>query len=112
MNAALNRARTGALILAAVCVVSILAYSALFDKPLLEGIYWTVITIAGVGYSQVLDAEVTEARQYLSVFVIVVGMMAMAYTVAMFVQAVIEGQIDQALEKVACASESRSSPTM
>jgi len=59
--------------------------------------YWTVITIAGVGYSQGVGLEVGEARQLLSIVVILVGMMAMAYTVGMLIQAIVEGQLDKAL---------------
>lgn len=97
MNEALGRARRGALILGGVFVFSILTYHWLFKKPLLESIYWTVITIAGVGYSQSVDVEVDNSRQILSVVVIVVGMLAMAYTVGMLIQAIVEGQLDKAL---------------
>ena len=97
MNEALLRARRGALVLGLVFVFSILSFHLWFDKPLLEAIYWTVITIAGVGYSQSVDAEVGEARQFLSVVVILVGMLAMAYTLGMLIQAIVEGQLDKAL---------------
>ena len=97
MNPALNRARRGALLLGLVCIGSILSYHLGFDRPLLEAIYWTVITVAGVGYSQSLEPEVTAARQFFSIIVIVVGMVTMAYTLAMFIQAIVEGQIDRAL---------------
>ncbi len=97
MNPALNRARRGALILGFVCIGSIVSYHLWFDKPLLESIYWTVITVAGVGYSQTPEPDVNAARQFLSIIVIVVGMVSMAYTLAMFIQAIVEGQIDQAL---------------
>lgn len=97
MNEALARARRGAVVLGGVFVCSILSYHLWFKKSLLESIYWTVITIAGVGYSQSVDQEVSDARQFLSIVVIVVGMMAMAYTIGMLIQAIVEGQLDQAL---------------
>lgn len=97
MNPALNRARRGALILGLVCISSILSYHFWFNKPLLESIYWTVITVAGVGYSQMPEPDVGAARQFLSIIVIVVGMVSMAYTLAMFIQAIVEGQFDRAL---------------
>jgi len=97
MNEALGRARQGAFVLGCVCVWSILSFHLLFDKPLLESIYWTVITIAGVGYSQSVDADVPEMRQVLSIVVILVGMLALAYTVGMLIQAIVEGQLDKVL---------------
>lgn len=97
MNLALNRARRGALLLGLVCIGSIVSYHLWFEKPLLESIYWTVITVAGVGYSQIPEPDVGASRQFLSIVVIVVGMVSMAYTLAMFIQAVVEGQIDRAL---------------
>ena len=97
MNEALGRARRGALVLGCVVVGSILSFHWLFRKPLLESIYWTVITIAGVGYSQSVDVEVPAARQFLSIVVILVGMLAMAYTLGMLIQAIVEGQLDKAM---------------
>jgi len=97
MNEALGRARRGALVLGCVFVFSILTYHWWFKKTLLESIYWTVITIAGVGYSQSVDAEVPAARQFLSIVVILVGMLAMAYTLGMLIQAIVEGQLDKAM---------------
>jgi voltage-gated potassium channel len=97
MNEALGRARKGALVLGGIFVTSILAFHWMFKKPLLESIYWTVITIAGVGYSQSVDVEVPASRQFLSIVVILVGMLAMAYTLGMLIQAIVEGQLDKAM---------------
>lgn len=97
MDEALGRARRGALILGSVVVFSILSYHLLFKKPLLESMYWTVITITGVGYSQTLGQEVSDDRQFLTIVVIIFGMMAMAYTVGMLIQAIVEGQLDKVM---------------
>lgn len=97
MNEALGRARKGAFVVACVVVWSILSFHWLFKKPLLESIYWTVITIAGVGYSQSVDVEVPPARQFLSIVVILVGMVAVAYTLGMLIQAIVEGQLDKVM---------------
>jgi len=56
MNQALRRARQGALLLGLVFVFAIVSHNATTNRPLLESIYWTVITIAGVGYSQEVSA--------------------------------------------------------
>ena len=105
MNEALGRARRGAVVLGGTIVFSILSFHLWFRKPLLESIYWTVITIAGVGYSQSVDQEVGAERQFLSIIVIVVGMMAMAYTVGMLIQAIVEGQLDKAMGAKRMAKE-------
>ena len=97
MNEALGRARKGAFVVGCVFVWSILAFHWLFKKPLLESIYWTVITIAGVGYSQSVDVEVPPSRQFLSIVVILVGMVAVAYTLGMLIQAIVEGQLDKVM---------------
>ena len=97
MNEALQRARKGAFVVGCVFVWSILAFHWLFKKPLLESIYWTVITIAGVGYSQSVDVEVPASRQALSIVVILVGMVAVAYTLGMLIQAIVEGQLDRVM---------------
>ena len=97
MNEALGRARKGAFVVGCVFIWSILAFHWLFKKPLLESIYWTVITIAGVGYSQSVDVEVPPSRQALSIVVILVGMVAVAYTLGMLIQAIVEGQLDKVM---------------
>lgn len=97
MNEALERARRGALILGGVFVFSILSFHLWFDKPLLESIYWTVITISGVGYSQNVGDNVSELQQVLSIVVILVGMLSMAYTLGMLIQAIVEGQLDRVM---------------
>ena len=97
MNEALGRARQGALVLGGVFVFSILSFHMWFERPLLESIYWTVITISGVGYSQSLDASVSELQQFLSIVVILVGMLSMAYTLGMLIQAIVEGQLDKVM---------------
>ncbi len=66
MSEALERARRGALVLGCVFVFSIFAFYWLYDKMLLESIYWTVITITGVSYSQDIEAGVSESRHFLT----------------------------------------------
>ena len=97
MNEALGRARRGALVLGYVFIFSIMTFHLWFKKSLLESFYWTTITIAGVGYSQSVDAEVSDARQFFSIVVIIFGMLAMMYTVGMLIQAIVEGQLDKAM---------------
>ncbi len=97
MNPALIRARRGALALGALFVFSILGHNHLNDETLLDSLYWTVITIFGVGYSEIVEPSLTVSDQWLTVTVILVGMCAVAYTLGMMIQAIVEGQFDRAM---------------
>ncbi len=97
MNQALRRARQGALLLGLVFVFAIVGHNATTGRPLLESFYWTVITIAGVGYSQEVSSTTGPMLQLLSIVVILVGMLSVAYTLGMLIQAIIEGQLEQVL---------------
>ena len=97
MTDAFQRARRGALMIGVVFVVSVLGRFLLAKTTLLEAIFWTVVTISTVGYSFHTPADVEPAEQLLAVGVIIVGTLAVAYTGGVLLQAVIEGQLDNAL---------------
>jgi voltage-gated potassium channel len=97
MDQALKRARRGALVLGLLLVIAILSHQWLTSASLLDSVYWTIITIAGVGYSEQVEPGLGIARQWLTISVILFGMMAVAYTLGMMIQAIVEGQFDRAL---------------
>jgi voltage-gated potassium channel len=97
MDQALKRARRGALVLGLLLVFAILSHHWLTGTGLLDSLYWTIITVAGVGYSENVDPSLGRARQWLTILVILFGMMAVAYTLGMMIQAIVEGQFDRAL---------------
>jgi voltage-gated potassium channel len=97
MDQALKRARRGALVLGLLLVFAILSHHWLTGTGLLDSLYWTIITVAGVGYSENVDPSLGIARQWLTILVILFGMMAVAYTLGMMIQAIVEGQFDRAL---------------
>ncbi|MEQ8210814.1 MAG: NAD-binding protein [Lacipirellulaceae bacterium] len=97
MTHAFKRIRRGCLMIAVVFVGSVLGHHLVTGSPLLESIYWTVITVAAVGYSQQLEPNVTPALQLLTMGVILVGMLSVAYTLGVLLQAVIEGQLERAM---------------
>lgn len=69
----------------------------LTGEPWLESIYWTVITLSGVGYSQETPESVGPAQQIQTILIILIGMIAIGYTLGVLFQVVIEGQLDRAL---------------
>ncbi|QDS98905.1 potassium channel family protein [Adhaeretor mobilis] len=97
MTNTFRRIQRGCLMIAVVFLCSVMGHHQLTGRPILEGAYWTVITVAGVGYSQNIDPATTPARQLLSIAVILVGMVSVAYTLGVLLQAVIEGQLEHAM---------------
>jgi voltage-gated potassium channel len=97
MNHALIRARRGALTLGLVFLFAIVIHHWLTGASLLDSLYWTVITVAGVGYAETVDPGLGDARQWLTISVIVIGMATVAYTLGMMIQAIVEGQFERAM---------------
>ncbi|MEM9659751.1 MAG: NAD-binding protein, partial [Planctomycetota bacterium] len=69
----------------------------LTDGSLLDSIYWTVITVSTVGYAHRTPAGVGPLEQIFTIVVIIVGTIAVGYTLGMFLQVAIEGQIERAM---------------
>lgn len=97
MTDALTRVRRGLLVIGTLLVIAIVGHHMLHQTTWLESIFWAVITISTVGYSYETPAGVGPTEQLLAVSVIIFGTVAVAYTLGVFLQAVIEGQIEQAM---------------
>ena len=97
MNESFRRVRRGATLLGAVICVAVIGHQRLTDDPWLESIYWTVITLSGVGYTQDTPASVGPARQLLTILVILVGMTAITYTFSILFKIILQGQLDRVL---------------
>ncbi len=91
----LKRVRRGASVLGIVSVVGILGHYYLNGGTILESIYWFVITVSSVGYTE--DSQLQASLQVFSIIVIVIGMSAAAYTVGGFLQMMTEGEIEKAM---------------
>ena len=96
MSAPLTRIRRGLLFLAvffvfAVCFRNFLSE----DGTLLESIYWLVITVSSVGYGE--RSTISPELQMFSILVIVIGMLAAAYTFGGLIQLMTEGEMERAL---------------
>ena len=94
---ALTRVRRGLLVIGMLLVIAIVGHNVLHRTTWLESIFWAVITISTVGYSYETPSDIGPAEQLLAVSVIIFGTVAVAFTLGVFLQAVIEGQIEQAM---------------
>jgi voltage-gated potassium channel len=95
LNTPMQRVRKGATFLGAFSVVAVLGYAYLSGKPVLNAMYWFVITVSSVGYTE--DSRIGPSLQAFSIGVIVVGMLAAAYTIGGLIQMLTEGEIERVM---------------
>lgn len=91
----LARIRRGATFLGAFFVVAVTGYKWLTGCSWLDAVYFFVITVSTVGYGETSSAR-PEVQLY-TIAMIVVGVLAVGYTVGLVIQSMIEGQIERAL---------------
>lgn len=96
MIRAFERIRLGVLILGSVFVAAVCGYR-YFGYGWIESIWMVVITISSVGYSEKPGDTTTPGFQLFTVFVILVGMTAAAYTFGGFIQLITEGELQALL---------------
>lgn len=95
MQVSLRRVLTGGIFFAMTLVCATIGYI-LFGCPMLDALYMVVITVFGIGYGEF--CPVSQGQRFFTIFVIVAGYAAAAYTVGGFIQMITEGEIKQALE--------------
>ncbi len=81
------------MLLLAVFVVAVLGYRVLGDYDWLQSVWMVVITISTVGYSEA--STLSPPLQLLTIFVILVGISAAAYTFSGLIQILLAGEIDR-----------------
>lgn len=91
----LGKIRRGAAVLGIISLVAIVGHRLLTGRPLLESLYWFVVTVSSVGYSW--NANISPAAQAFTIVVIVVGMTAAVYTLGGFLQLLAEGEVERVL---------------
>lgn len=93
LKSPLQRIASGALLLLVVFVIAVVGYRFFGDFNWLESVWMVVITISTVGYSE--SSSLSPSLQILTIFVILVGMSAAAYTFGGLIQLLLEGEIDR-----------------
>lgn len=89
----LQRIASGGLLLLAVFVIAVFGYRYLGNYSWLESVWMIVITISTVGYGE--SSSLSPTLQLLTIFVILVGMSAAAYTFGGLIQLLLAGEIDR-----------------
>lgn len=90
-----TRIRQALMALAIVFVIGVVGHHLLTGQDWLDSIYYFVITVSGVGYSE--KSEVGPGLQLFSIVVILFGMIAVGYTISLLLTMMIEGQLQRAL---------------
>lgn len=103
MKTPLQRIRIGALTLAVVFVISVVGYRVLGGYSWLDAFWMVIITISTVGYSE--RSATSPPVQLLSIFVILFGMTAAAYTFGGLLQTLLEGELERTIGKHRMARE-------
>ncbi|KLU01700.1 Potassium channel protein [Rhodopirellula islandica] len=91
----LRRILLGLAVFLTICAVAIIAYVQM-GWTLSDAIYMVVITIFGVGYSEVKPVD-TPALRTLTIAIIVLGYGAAIYTVGGFIQFLVDGELQSLL---------------
>ncbi len=83
--------------MAIVFLLSVLGFHYLGEHSWLEAVWLVVVTISTVGYAE--NTNSSPALQIFTIFVIVLGVSAGAYTVGGLIQLMLEGEVDRVLGK-------------
>ncbi|MEM6798121.1 MAG: potassium channel protein [Planctomycetota bacterium] len=91
----LVRVRRGLHFLALFTAVAVVGHMLMTGEGLLDSVYFVVITVSTVGYGETSQADA--ATKLFTIATIVVGVGAVGYIGTLLVQAMVEGEIRQAL---------------
>ncbi|TWT48673.1 potassium channel family protein [Botrimarina hoheduenensis] len=75
--------------------IAVAAHKTLTGCTWLDAVYFFVITVTTVGYGEV--STISAEQKLLTIAIILIGVFGVGYTVALIVQSMVEGQINQAL---------------
>lgn len=90
-NKLLNQVGIGLAVLSVITILGTIFYSLVEDYTLLEAFYMTIITISTTGFKEV--RPLSDTGKILTIFIILSGVLAIAYTGGKAAQLVIETQL-------------------
>ncbi|MGH9601894.1 MAG: potassium channel family protein [Terriglobales bacterium] len=81
--------------LLAITAASVAGYRLLADRPvsLLDAFYMAIITLAGVGYGEIVDTSHTPALRVFNIFVVLFGVTITVYVFSVVTAFLVEGEI-------------------
>jgi len=81
--------------LLAITAASVAGYRLLADKPvsLLDAFYMAIITLAGVGYGEIVDTSHAPALRVFNIFVVLFGVTITVYVFSVVTAFLVEGEI-------------------
>jgi voltage-gated potassium channel len=96
-----RRIVTAALMLATVLAVSVLGYRLLggHDVSVLQALYMAIITLAGVGYGEIVDTSHSPLLRVFNIFVVIFGVMITAYVFSSVTAFLVEGDYSNAFRR-------------
>lgn len=89
----LSRLRQAGLLLTGIMTVAVLGYVVIGRASLLDAIYMAVITIAGVGYGEIISTHGHPALRIFNMFVVVFGVTFTVYAFSVVTAFLVEGQL-------------------
>ncbi len=90
-NKLLNQVGLGLVLLSVITILGTVFYSLVEDYSILEAFYMTIITISTTGFKEV--RPLSDAGKILTIFIIISGVLAIAYTGGKSAQLIIETQL-------------------
>ena len=90
-NKLLNQVGLGLVLLSVITLLGTIFYSLVEDYSILEAFYMTIITISTTGFKEV--RPLSDTGKILTIFVIISGVMTIAYTGGKAAQLIIETQL-------------------
>jgi voltage-gated potassium channel len=96
-----RRIITAALLLAAVLSISVLGYRVIggHDVTVLQALYMAIITLAGVGYGEIVETGHNPWLRVFNIFVVIFGVMITAYVFSSVTAFLVEGDYSNAFRR-------------
>src|SRR3954453_8467622 len=88
-----QRLRLAGILLVGIIAIAVCGYMSLGEASLLDAIYMAVITVAGVGYGEVVTTQHHPALRIFNIFIVIVGVTITVYVFSVVTAFLVEGEI-------------------